>query len=56
MALNNMTNTPEAVEEHIHKQIEGSGIGQVIAQAILAAQKPKQTQPNRPTTLEKGIV
>lgn len=56
MALNNMTNTPEAVEEHIRKQIEGSGIGQVMAQAILAAQKPKQTQPNRPTTLEKGIV
>lgn len=40
MALNNMTNTPEAVEEHIRKQIQGSGIGQVMAQAILAAQKP----------------
>lgn len=40
MALNNMSNTPEAVEEHIRKQIEGSGIGQAMAKAVLAAQKP----------------
>lgn len=40
MALNNMTNSPEAVEDHIRKQMEGSGIGQSIAQAILMAQKP----------------
>ena len=57
MSLNNMSNTPEAVEEHIRKQIEGSGIGKVMAQAILAAQKPKQSQQGKPaTTLEKGIV
>jgi hypothetical protein len=57
MALNNMTNTPEAVEEHTRKQIEGSGIGVAMAQAILAAQKPKKPQPVQPaTTLEKGIV